>query len=109
LQAVREKSHQAGAFLGEAQPTGVRNHVLSLLLPATKSFAVTQLKGAAGRVLEEVLAREFGGAWKLVLELAPKGDQPPGTRPNVLEDRDVRRIIESFDGSVLSVEKEDPS
>jgi len=106
---VRKRSSQVGAFLEGGRPETLTGTKLLVVLPADKTFAVSRLEGTAGKVVRDVFADHLGTPLEVVFRTAPKGEKggTPAPRRTVYEDRDVRRILDNFEGSVMSVENED--
>ena len=62
-------------------------------------------------VATEVTNEYLGTKLSLCFEVAGRTDAGPAKTPkrSVYEDRDVRKILDTFEGSVMSVENEDQS
>ena len=109
LSAIRQRSPQVGAYLEGSAPHALEGSDLRILLPAGQTFARDKLEGGLDRVAAEALNEHLDSALRVSFLVAGESEGAPAQSPKrkVYEDRDVRKILDTFEGSVMSVENED--
>ena len=106
LNALRTQSKRASAFLESGRPQALEGLELQVLLPAAQSFSVAQLRGALGHDVRRVAPAILGAGIKLTYSLA-KAEQELAPRQSVYENKNVRKIIDHFEGSVVGVDDQE--
>ncbi len=112
LKAVRDTKPRTAALLDQATPERLDAGGLLVRLPAGADFAKGQLEGGQRKVLEEALAQVLGqtlGTSFVVTTGAPKAAEEKPAARRAYEDPGVRKILETFNGGVVSIEPEKPS
>ncbi|MCB9832322.1 MAG: DNA polymerase III subunit gamma/tau [Planctomycetes bacterium] len=107
LEVVREGSTVLAGALAQARPRALDGRRLTLAVPAANRFLGRQLgeataRAGIGRGLEAV----FGQSLELTI-IEEEGAAEGQPRKQVQDDVAVRKFLESFDGGILDVERDD--
>ena len=110
LNDLTARSARAAALLEGGRVVGITNGALAFELPPGKDFVKRQLEGALRKPIADALEAVFGQRLVLACREAVEGPgrQPSTAERSVYEDKDVRKVLDSFEGGVVAVERGDP-
>jgi len=122
---VSKSSLRLGIWLGQGEPIGVTDGILTLRFPSSGTQAIEALSEAENRrILEETLRAATANLLRIETELtaaptraerqlpdAPAGTPPPAFYPSVnpekanaaLQDPDLARILDIFKGRIVEI------
>lgn len=112
LEALKGRSRRAAAVLGESRPVRITGSRLEVELPAGQGFARSQVQGELAGLVDQVVLEVLGHPLELVWTRegpsgGEAGPEQRRTAPSVYEDPGVRKVMDSFDGGLISIENED--
>ena len=112
LESVRGHSSRIATQIDRSQPMAVEGGTIVVQLAAGQEYARSQMQsGRSRQVFEGALAEVFGHrfpiTWTIAQRSAAEGGEGGAPARTVYQDPGVRKILESFEGGVVSIEPED--